>query len=109
MPGPPSAGEQLPPEQPGDEQELAAVRRHAEQLADQLKAAETRHRRELEELREEMGRELMRRSFADADREWARHGPGSPATLVAAEYEATTSWRLTKPLRALGRLLRRES
>ena len=55
-----------------------------------------------------MGRELMRRSFAEADREWARGGGGSPAMLVAAEYEATTSWKLTKPLRAMGRLLRRE-
>ena len=55
-----------------------------------------------------MGRELMRRSFAEADREWARGGAGSPAMLVAAEYEATTSWKLTKPLRAMGRLLRRE-
>ena len=55
-----------------------------------------------------MNRELMRRSFAAADLEWARGGPGSPAALVAAEYEATTSWRMTKPLRALGRLLRRD-
>ena len=55
-----------------------------------------------------MSRELMRRSFAAADREWARRGPGSPAMFVAAEYEATTSWKLTKPLRAMGRLLRRE-
>jgi hypothetical protein len=107
MPDPPSAGEELPPEQPGDEQELAAARRHAAQLAEQLEAAEARHRRELEELREDMNRELMRRSFAAADLEWARRGPGSPATLVAAEYEATTSWRLTKPLRAVGRMLRR--
>ena len=67
-----------------------------------------RESHELEELREEMGRELMRRSFAEADREWARGGAGSPAMLVAAEYEATTSWKLTKPLRAMGRLLRRE-
>jgi rubrerythrin len=108
MSGPHSAGEERPPEQPGDEQELAAARRQAADLAEQLEAAEKRHRRELEELREEMGRELMRRSFAAADREWARRGPGSPATLVAAEYEATTSWRLTRPLRALGRLLRRD-
>ena len=55
-----------------------------------------------------MNRELMRRSFAEADRDWARGGAGSPAMVVAAEYEATTSWKLTKPLRAMGRLLRRE-
>ncbi len=81
----------------------------AEELRRQLENAESRHRRELDELREEMGRELMRRSFEAADAEWARGGPGSPASLVAAEYEATTSWRLTKPLRSLGRLLRRGS
>jgi hypothetical protein len=78
------------------------------ELAEQLKAAEARHRRELDDLREEMGRELMRRSFVEADRDWQRRGPGSPAALVAAEYESTTSWKLTKPLRTLGRLLRRE-
>jgi rubrerythrin len=99
----------MPSEQPGAEQELAAARARTADLAEQLAAAERRHRRELDELREEMGRELMRRSFAAADREWGRRGPGSPATLVAAEYEATTSWRLTKPLRALGRLIRRDS
>jgi hypothetical protein len=84
------------PDQDPDEQ-LAAARAEAARL-----------REELEQLREDMGRELMRRSFAEADREWARGGTGSPAMLVAAEYEATTSWKLTRPLRAMGRLLRRE-
>jgi ribosomal protein L32E len=55
------------------------VRAHAARLAERLEAAETRHRRKLEELREEMGRELMRRSFGVADRDWERRGPGSPA------------------------------
>jgi hypothetical protein len=87
-----------------DQRELTAAQANATYLADQLDSS----RRELEEQREDMGRELMRRSFAAADAEWARGGPGSPATLVAAQYEATTSWRLTKPLRALGRLLRRD-
>jgi len=95
------------PDQDPDEQ-LAAARAEAARLRDQLEAAERRHERELEELREDMGRELMRRSFAVADREWERGGAGSPAALVAADYEATTSWKLTKPLRAMGRLLRRE-
>ncbi len=90
--------------EPDDPRELQAARANASYLGDQLDRA----RRELEEQREEMGRELMRRSFAAADAEWARGGPGSPATAVAAEYEATTSWRLTKPLRAVGRLLRRD-
>jgi hypothetical protein len=56
-----------------------------------------------------MNRELMRRAFAEADLEWSRRGSGSPAMLVAAEYENTTSWKITKPLRALGRMLRRSS
>jgi SAM-dependent methyltransferase len=90
--------------EPGDRRELEAARANAGYLADQLDRA----RRELEEQREEVGRELMRRSFDAADSEWARGGPGSPATAVAAQYEATTSWRLTRPLRALGRLLRRD-
>jgi hypothetical protein len=94
--------------EPGDERELAAAQANASYLGDQLDRASRGHRRELEEQREDMSRELMRRSFAAADLEWARGGPGSPAALVAAEYEASTSWRLTKPLRELGRLLRRD-
>jgi hypothetical protein len=90
--------------EPGDERELAAARANAFYIGEQLDRATRRHHRE----REEMDRELMRRSFAAADAEWARGGPGSPAALIAAEYEATTSWRLTKPLRELGRLLRRD-
>ena len=93
---------------PDPEDQLAAARAEAAELRAELEAAERRHRHELEELREDMNRELMRRSFSEADREWARGGAGSPAMLVAAEYEATTSWKLTKPLRAMGRLLRRE-
>lgn len=92
-------------ERPADDpRELAAARANAAHLADQL----DRSRRELDQQREDLSRELMRRSFAVADAEWSRGGPGSPATAVAAQYEATTSWRLTKPLRALGRLLRRD-
>jgi hypothetical protein len=94
--------------EPGDERELAAARANVAYLSDQLEGVTERHRRELDEQREEMSRELMRRSFAAADHEWARGGPGSPAALVAAEYEATTSWRITKPLRTLGGLLRRD-
>jgi SAM-dependent methyltransferase len=93
---------------PGDQREQAAARANSSFLADQIDRATRHHQSELEEQREDMNRELMRRSFAAADAEWSRRGPGSPATLVAAEYEATTSWRLTKPLRALGRLLRRD-
>ena len=96
------------PPRPDLEAELAAARAQAAALAEQLEAVEARHRRELDDLREEMGRELMRRSFAEADRDWERRGPGSPAALVAAEYESTTSWKLTRPLRRLGSLLRRD-
>jgi hypothetical protein len=98
------SAEELERPDPGDERELAAARANAGYLGDQLDRA----RLELDEQREDMSRELMRRSFAAAEAEWARGGPGSPATAVAAQYEATTSWRLTKPLRALGRLLRRD-
>ena len=91
-----------------DQQGLAAARAEIARLREELEALEVRHRRELDALREEMNRELMRRSFAAADREWARSGTGSPAMLIAAEYEATTSWKLTKPLRAMGRLFRRD-
>jgi SAM-dependent methyltransferase len=94
--------------EPGDERELAAAQANAVYLGGQLDRASESLRRKLEEQREDMHRELMRRSFAKADAEWARGGPGSPAALVAAEYEATTSWRMTKPLRAVGRLLRRD-
>ncbi len=90
-----------------DDRELAAAIANGEYLRAQLDRVHRRHRHELEEQREQMGRELMRRSFAAADLDWARRGPGSPATLVAAEYEATTSWRLTRPLRALGAMVRR--
>lgn len=94
--------------EPGDEREIAAAQANASYLVDQFDRASETHRRALEEHREDLHRELMRRSFAAADAEWARGGPGSPAALVAAQYEATTSWRMTKPLRALGRLLRRD-
>lgn len=99
--------EQLERAAEGDERELASARANASYLRSQLDLLEKRHRHQLAEQREEMGRELMRRSFADADLEWVRRGPGSPATLAAAEYEATTSWRITRPLRALGAMVRR--
>jgi hypothetical protein len=104
----PVTSDDLRAAEPDDERELAAARANVVYLSDQLERANDRHRRDLDEQREEMSRELLRRSFAAADQEWARGGPGSPAALVAAEYEATTSWRMTKPLRTLGRLLRRD-
>jgi hypothetical protein len=98
-PGP----DELERPEPAEERELAAAVATAELLRGQLNLLNGRYRRELEE----MDRELMRRSFTAAELEWARGGPGSPAARVAAEYEASTSWKLTRPLRALGALLRR--
>ena len=101
------SAEQLERPAEGDERELAAASANAAYLRSQLDLLAKRHRHQLAEQREEMGRELMRRSFAAADLEWVRRGPGSLAMLAAAEYEATTSWRLTRPLRALGAMVRR--
>jgi hypothetical protein len=95
--------------EPDEQRELEAARANAAYLREQLERSELRRRIELDEQREEMNRELMRRAFAAADLDWTRRGAGSPAMLVAAEYESTTSWKITKPLRALGRLLRRSS
>jgi hypothetical protein len=91
--------------EPGEDRELSAASANAALLRSQLDRMDRSHRNELDEQREDMNRELMRRSYAAADLDWARRGP--LATLVAAEYEATTSWRLTKPLRAAGKILRR--
>jgi SAM-dependent methyltransferase len=94
---------------PGDHRELEAARANGAYLREQLESSELRRRTDLEELREEMNRELMRRAFAEADLDWSRRGAGSPAMRMAAEYESTTSWKITKPLRALGRIVRRSS
>ena len=103
---PVSAAELERPE-PGEDREMSAATANAALLRSQLDRMERRRRSELDEQREDMNRELMRRSLAAADEDWARRGAGSPAMLVAAEYEATSSWRLTKPLRAVGSRLRR--
>jgi hypothetical protein len=103
-PGPVTPADLERPEA-GDDRELAAASANAAFLRFQVDRMARSHRTELDEQREDMNRELMRRSYAAADLDWARRGP--LATLVAAEYEATTSWKLTKPLRAAGRMLRR--
>ena len=101
------AAEDLERPEAAEKRELSALRANVAYLGDQVDRAARLHRRELEEQREDLGRELMRRAYAEADRDWATRGPGSPGMLVAAEYEATTSWRITRPMRALGQMLRR--
>lgn len=97
------SAEELERSEPGDERELVAAQANTSYLAEQFDRAARRWEQE----REDTNRELMRRAFVEADLDWARRGPGSPAMLVAAEYEATTSWQITKPMRAVGRMLRR--
>lgn len=102
----PSAAALRRPE-PGEEREQQAAAANVELLLDQLSRSSRRHRAEMDSLREELGRELMRKSFEAAHLEWATRGPDSPATDLAAAYEATLSWRVTRPLRAAGSVLRR--
>jgi SAM-dependent methyltransferase len=105
-----SAAELRAPD-PGEERELVAAGANSELLRAQLETLrsrmEARLRSELDSQREEFHRELMRKSFEATNVEWGLGGPQSPAALIAAEYEASLSWRLTKPLRAVGKLLRR--
>jgi hypothetical protein len=49
----------------------------------------------------------MRRAFEATASGMGGWENDSGAALVAARYEATTSWKLTRPLRAAGRLARR--
>jgi SAM-dependent methyltransferase len=98
-----ASADQIERAEPGEQRELAAARANASDLVGQLDRAARRWEQE----REDTDRELMRRAFVEADHDWARSGPGSPAMLIAAEYESTTSWRITKPMRAVGRMLRR--
>ncbi len=98
--------ERLREPDPGEPREAASAHAEIERLRDICRRVERRHRGELEDQREEFARELMRRSFRAANTEetW---GDDSPAALTAARYEATVSWRATRPLRAAGRLIRR--
>jgi hypothetical protein len=74
--------------------------------AEQNDAAAER-RRELERQREELNRELMRKAFRIAELEQGTGPRRSISARTAMEYEGTLSWRVTRPLRVLGRLLRR--
>ena len=98
--------ERLREPEPGEPREAASACAEIERLHHLWDSVDRGHRRELEEQREEFGRELMRRSFRAADSElgWDDESPGA---LTAARYEATVSWRVTRPLRAAGRVIRR--
>ncbi len=66
--------------------------------------------RALDDLRESFDRELARKAFRIAELELEPDSsPGSWAISerVAARYEATLSWRVTRPLRAAKRLIGR--
>ena len=103
--------EDLERPEPGDERESRALRANVAVLWRQHEATrartEARLRGELDAQREELNREIMRKSFELAEREWGWGGPDSASALTAAAYQATLSWRITRPLRAAGRLLRR--
>jgi hypothetical protein len=102
----PSPAELRAPE-PDEPRELAAAQAEVTRLLALAERAEKRHTRELEAMREELDRKLMREAFQATASGTAGWENDSGAALVAARYEATTSWRLTRPLRAAGRLARR--
>jgi hypothetical protein len=66
-------------------------------------AVAARHQAEIEAQREEFHRELMRKELRIAELELGPEGAERHRTAmeVAAKYEATLSWRLTKPIRAI--------
>ena len=79
-------------------------------LAALLAELDQRRRREVDAVRDSFQQELMRKAFRISELELgsgATPGYWANAERVAAEYEATLSWRITRPLRAAGNLLRR--
>jgi hypothetical protein len=78
-----------------------------EREATALAEAEARHRRELDALREEFHRELMRKSFRIAELEVRGGAPHEAVAETIKEYESTLSWRVTTPLRAVRNLFAR--
>jgi hypothetical protein len=92
--------------EPGEPREALSMHAELGRLLTGCERLERLRRRELQEQREDFGRELMRRAFDAADSGWSS-GVASPAAVMAARYEAALSWRVTRPLRAAGRLARR--
>jgi len=70
------------------------------QTSDIAAETEARHRAELDAQREEFHRELSRRALRIGELE-------EEMAELAREFEGSLSWRLTRPVRALGRLLAR--
>jgi len=67
------------------------------------RATEERGPRELDQQREQFHRELMRKSMRIAELELLiKHNQA----VYQAVYESSVSWRVTRPIRALGKLLR---
>jgi len=64
------------------------------QTSDAEREAESRHRAELDAMREEFHRELGRRAFRIGELE-------EKVIEVAQTYESSLSWRLTRPVRSL--------
>lgn len=68
------------------------------QTSDELSAIEAEHRAELDAQREEFHRELGRRAFRIVELE-------EEMQKLAETYEASISWRITKPVRSARALL----
>jgi hypothetical protein len=105
--GDPPSPEELRAPEDGEPRELSAAQAEVDRLRAQAVQVEARHQRELDALREELGRELMRRAFQATTAEAAEWSNDSLYRLIAAQFEGTLSWRITKPLRRAGLLARR--
>lgn len=68
--------------------------------SDELNEVEARHRAELDAQREEFHREISRRAYRIGALE-------EEVEKVARTYEESLSWRITRPLRGTGWLLRK--
>lgn len=78
----------MPPEKTHSQPELETLRSEIERL-----------RHELEAQREELDRELVRRAFRIGQLEAALHR--------GTQFEATLSWRITRPIRAAKPLVKK--